>query len=319
METKRILKIAWRGAACLILLVVIALGVAWIYIDRIAAKMVTTGVRTVGEVDCKLDDMSVSLIRGRVYLSGLAIGNPAKFPQTEMFRLGEATLEVGVGSVFDQPLHVEILEIHEPFVRWEAGWGGTNIRAFLSTIERNLASEHSDDSPEAEPVRLVIDRLVIRDATVQIGSGIHTSGVSIPLQTVELSNIRGRDGRGVTAGELTGILVFELARRGAIRFDIDVSDLAPAAFAKRMESVAGSIAGVTGRAAKVVAGAATQAADTVVDAGGKAAGAVAGAATQAADTVVGAGGKAVGAVGGAGHKAVGAVKDLIGSSDDGDE
>jgi len=190
-----------------------------------------------------------------------------------MFRLGEATIDVGVSSVLDRPLRIEMLEIVDPFVRIDLGFGGSNIKKFLGNIERNTpASDEKPVDDDEAPLRIIVDRLVIRDAKVKIGSGVGEAGLPIPLATIELENIRGDDGQGVTAGELTGMIVTELVRRGAI--DLNLDDLVPKEFARRMGSIAGSIGSASVEAVGTVGATGVKAAEAGAKAGAEAAGAV---------------------------------------------
>jgi hypothetical protein len=259
MNRKRAVKIVGYSVGGLIATVLILLIVVWVYIDSIAAKALTSGVETLGEVPCTLDDMSVSLVRGRVSMKGLTIKNPPKFPESDMFRLGEATVDVGVSSVLDRPLHIETLEIREAYVRIDLGLGGSNIKTFLGNIERNSPTGAAPDKPADDkadqPLRIVVDRLVIEDAKVKIGSGFSKAGVPVSLATVELANITGDNGQGVTSGELTGMIIGELVRRGAIKINLDLDELVPKEFVKRMGSIAGSIGSAGVDAVKDVGGA----------------------------------------------------------------
>ena len=53
----------------IVLLLVIAAVVLWIYIDRVAAAALTRGVEYAGDVKCEVADVSVSLLSGRIGIS----------------------------------------------------------------------------------------------------------------------------------------------------------------------------------------------------------------------------------------------------------
>jgi len=213
-----------RIVLVVVLVVILGLVALWMYIDRVAAAALTRGVEYAGEVPCKVEKVSVSLLGGSVGVKGLAIRNPKDFPEADMFALQQADVKVRTRSLWNQPVHVETLEIVQPLVRLEGGLGKSNVQVFLSNVKRKVGGEAGPaEKPEGEPTRLIVDRLLLKDATVQFGSGISSASIaSVKLKTVEMVDIRGRDGKGVTSGELAAKIVYELVRRGAIEGDFDL-------------------------------------------------------------------------------------------------
>lgn len=214
-----------RIVLVLVLVVILGLVALWIYIDRVAAAALIRGVEYAGDVPCRVDKVSVSLLGGSVGVKGLAIRNPKGFPEADMFAIQRADVKVETRSLWNQPVHVEKLEIIQPLVRLEGGLGKSNVQVFLSNVKSKVGGDKAgpEEKPEGEPTRLIVDRLLLQDATVQFGSGVSSvSIVSVKLKTVELADIRGRDGKGVTSGELAAKIVYELVRRGAIEGDFEL-------------------------------------------------------------------------------------------------
>jgi len=210
--------------ALLVVLVVIAAVVAWIYIDHLAAVALTSGIKHIGEVDCTVRDTSVSLLTGRIRIDDLVIKNPKGYTDGEMFAVKRAKLKVRLGSLWNQPVHVLHLEVTAPVVNVQAGPGGANVRVFMENVRRKLPTE-----PEKPPTRMVIDKLVIEQATVRIGSGITGRElVEVALsEPIELTGIRGKDGKGVTSGELAAIILLDLVYRGTLKGNVDFTALLP--------------------------------------------------------------------------------------------
>ncbi len=220
--------------AVLALLIVIAAIVLWLYIDHAAAKALTEGVTYAGDVPCKVDSVRVSLLSGRIGVDGLALGNPRGFPQADMFTLGHAELAARIGSFWDPPLHIRRLEVIHPIICVEAGPGGTNVAVFLDNVKKKFGEEE----PAREQKRLLVDRLLVRDATVRIGSGIGPGSLlTVKLEAVELEKIHGRDRKGVTTGELAAAIVLELVRRGVIKGNINLKNVIPTDVIKGMDTI----------------------------------------------------------------------------------
>ncbi len=221
----------------LVVLAVVAGVVALLYVDHIAAAAITNGVEYVGEVRCTVDEVDVSILSGSVGIRELRIMNPSGYPEAAMFSLGRAKLEVRTRSLWNQPLHVRQLEIVKPLVRVEAGPGGSNVRVFLRAVQSKLGADQQKQE-KSPPTRLRIDKLLLQDATVQIGSGLTRRELAeITLATVEISDIRGEADQGVTPGELAARIVFELVRAGAVKGNLDFSNLIPPELVKGLDTL----------------------------------------------------------------------------------
>ena len=200
----------------LLVLVTAAAVVAWIYIDHLAAAALITSIEYLGEVECTVRDVSVSLLTGRIRIDGLVIRNPPGYASGELLTVERADLHVRLGSLWNQPVHVLRLEVAKPVVRVEAGRSGANVRVFLENVRRKIAVD-----PDDPPTRMWVDKLVIREASVRIGSGITGPDLANVALTgpVEMTEIRGPNGKGVTSGELAAMVLFEVSCRGDIAED----------------------------------------------------------------------------------------------------
>ena len=223
-------------------------------LDRAAAAALTRGVTYVGEVPCEVRKVGVSLVGGRVEVSELAVGNPPGYAKADMFSLERADVKVRIGSLLGGPVHVRNLEIIKPRIRIEAGPGGSNVKVFLDTVARNVGAPEPKE--EAEPTRLIVDRLVIRDATIEFGLGISPRGVPTTLQTVELPPVRGDNGEGVTPGELASMIVRQLVEKGVVQvhLDADLEKVLPKGAADRVAKEIEAAGTAAGKAVEKVRG-----------------------------------------------------------------
>lgn len=116
------------------------------------------------------------------------------------------------------------------------------MAVFLGNVKGKTGA---DDEPSARQERVLVDRLLIKDAVVRIGSGIGPpSLLDVELETVELKDIHGRDGRGVSTGELAAVIVLELVRRGVIKADLDIKKVVPIEVIKGVDAVVRSAGNV---------------------------------------------------------------------------
>ncbi|MFW6155284.1 MAG: hypothetical protein ACOC95_08715 [Planctomycetota bacterium] len=235
---KKPVKIIGGIAGGLLVVLVLVVAVVWIYLDTIAARAIVTSIETTGEVPASVDDVSLSVFRGRMGIDDLVLGNPRGFPEATMFRVDRAEVDVELGSLFGDPIHVETLEVRAPFVRVDAGLKGTNVQAFLANIrEKAGAPPERREAPPTEPTRLIVDHLLIRDAQVSLGAGFTRAEVTATLPTVELTDIRGEKGRGVTPAQLAAVIVVELVKQGAGKLDVNLGDLIPADLVEGIQAI----------------------------------------------------------------------------------
>lgn len=90
-----------RVLVVLVLLLIIGIVVAWLYVDHLAAKVLTGGIRYAGEVPCEVDSVGVSLLSGSVRVDELTVGNPRVWPRRHVHpRPGRG---VGAGRLFLEP------------------------------------------------------------------------------------------------------------------------------------------------------------------------------------------------------------------------
>ncbi len=217
----KLLKSVLIVLAALVLVAILLLNV----LDSVAAAALTKSVQKVGEVDCQVEEVNISILGGSVGVRDLKIANPKGYPEVSMFSLHRADVQVSVRSLMGQPVHIKKLEIIKPRIRVEAGVGGSNIKVFLDTVKKNVGAEAEEPAPgekePAEPIRLVVDRLLIEDATIEFGSGISSLALPVTLQTVELPPVTGENGQGVTPGELVSMIVEELVSKGVVQVRVD--------------------------------------------------------------------------------------------------
>ncbi len=209
-----------RLAALLIVLLIVALVAGWVYIDHVAAKALTEAVEYAGDAPCAVGAVDVSLVAGSIAVSDLTVGNPAGYEPGEMFHVRRALLEVDVGTLWTPPVRVRRLEIIAPAVRIVGKDGRSNLAAFLDNVRAK-----TDAGPGT---RLLVDRVVIDGARVQIGRGLSGRGlIAVELERFELVDLHGPDGRGMTAGELMAKIIFECAWRGATKAELKLDSILP--------------------------------------------------------------------------------------------
>ena len=136
-------------------------------------------------------------------------------------------------TIKNGPVQVNLLEIDRPVVRLQPGQGGSNVLVFLQTIQGKFAPSTKPSTP---PMRIRVNRLVIRNAALNVCYANAPEG-KVPIPLIELENVFGPDGAGLTSAELSGTIICEMVRRGAAQGDINIAQLLPPEAALAMEAM----------------------------------------------------------------------------------
>jgi hypothetical protein len=195
-----------------------------LYVDRAMGDAVRRGLDCANPGKVRLDSASVTLWGGSIELCGLTLGNPPGYSSRTMLSLDRATLKVRPGTLLSKRIEVEHMALERPAIRVEVGAGRSNVHVFLANAQANWAAGAT--MPFNKDARLLVDRLTIRGGRMIVATPDGNTR-SIPLQGIELTNLHGRDDRGIDNTELLASVVCELTRQGAIEGQIDIYALIP--------------------------------------------------------------------------------------------
>lgn len=145
-------------------------------------------------------------------MRGLRIGAPLGFAR-DVARAEAIELSVDPATLADPVVHIRRIVLSGPDIAYEQGRSGANLEALQRNVRRYIG-EASAESRSAK--RFIVDRLVIRDAQLTYIplSGVSSAAATMRLPDITLRDIGKRRG-GVTAGELSGIIVDALIARTA--------------------------------------------------------------------------------------------------------
>jgi hypothetical protein len=175
------MKLLTRGVVVLLALVVVAIGAIWFSLGHIVRKAVETeGTRSL-RLATTLDLATVSLIGGKLGLHGLAIASPRGFSAAKMLEAGKVGVNVRYGELRKEPIHVQALTIDKPRLVIEQSGGALNFRKAMELLPAS--------DPDKPPMKLVIDRLDVKDAQVVVRPGLpgleHEIVVPVPALTLK--------------------------------------------------------------------------------------------------------------------------------------
>ena len=274
----------------LAVVVCIALGTVWIYVDEIVGGAIQRGGSAALGVDVSVDFVRLSPFDGKLRLNGLDIANPPGFDSSRFLRVGSGRIAADLGTVEEEVVEVPLIAMEDVDVFLDREKHQTNYGQILENVKRFEASDdtQSDDSEQRYVVRLVqIQNVTARVEWSKVASDRTALKAVIP--EIEFRDLGAENGRGVTMAEITGIFTKALLASIA-RYGVNL----PSAVRDGLEVGLSGVAVVTG---VVVKGAGTALVDVTAGVVGGIAGEKAGSKVQ-----------------GAGSYAVGGVRDFVGGA-----
>jgi len=174
-----------------------------------AQRIVKTAVTNIGPkimgVPVKLDNVQISLLRGRVILSNLAIGNPAGFKTDHSFKLDRFLIEFVPRSLLSKRIIIRNITIDSPDIMYEQTLSGNNfgkIGENLKGAQSNKQAKETAKSGQTLETKIEIDKILINTGMIHVTMpGMASSAVPIPLPPVQLTDI-GKDQGGASVEDV---------------------------------------------------------------------------------------------------------------------
>lgn len=173
-----------------------------------------------------LKGVDIDLAAGRGTIRGLRIANPEGFSSADAIQLESIAIALELGSLGDQPLRVEQIQVGTVRARLEMNERGqTNLDALRNRAEELAQSQPSasEISDPEEALRISIGEVEFAGGEI-LNQGLHTGGeeLTVPFAGLSLHKLGGA--RGQAPGEIgrqvflafTGRVIKTAAQRGVL-------------------------------------------------------------------------------------------------------
>jgi uncharacterized protein involved in outer membrane biogenesis len=202
-------KIVWGIGILALVLIVVAVLVVGVFLD----KIVKTGVETVGpkivQVPIKLDEIKLSLLTGSANVKGLVIGNPEGYKTPFAISVGTASVGVNPFTVLSGKIVVRSIVVDRPEITFEGGLSENNLGKIMDNVNAvaqagGPASANKTDAASKKPAKKIeVDDFLITGAKVHVSlTGFGGKEMTLPLPPIHLTNL-GKGSDGLTATDLT--------------------------------------------------------------------------------------------------------------------
>lgn len=211
-------------AACVLLgIMLIILVIALTNLGPILKKAVNTYGPRITKTDVTLDDVGVSLFKGRAALEDFSVGNPAGFQQPAALHVEAIELDLDEASILQNPVVIDLINVKSPEIHYEFKGKTDNLRELLRNVKESMGPADPADETGKSPKdkkRIFIKDFFLTNATL-VFSSTHLEGQAarVSLPDIHLEDVGGKGEGSVPAQVMAVILekIYEAVRSGAVR------------------------------------------------------------------------------------------------------
>jgi hypothetical protein len=276
-EANMVFKLLKWLVILVVVLVVVAVGAAYVLIDHACKTIVEKEGTAQLHVPTTVGSVSLGLISGSVGIKNFALGSPVGFTAPQMFSVGGLTVKTtGTRHLLDKPLHVTEILVDSPTMVVEQKGTQLNFKAMMDGLPSGGTS--SPATADQNPTRLVIDTLTINTPVVTIQpdpagtvSGLAGGGkgalgavmkaasgaadkelanklkpMTVQLQSLTLKNIGNADGKmkGVEIKDVATAVIQAMVAEAAKQHNLPLD---PALLSGNLDSVKSKLGGGAGQ------------------------------------------------------------------------
>lgn len=206
---KRFLK--WLVGIVVVLLIVLVIA-----LTVIGGHVIKIGVEKGGEfalqVPVHLKKASLSLISFKVELKELIVENPEGYKTPSAIEAGRIYVHAPIVQLVRAKPRIETILVEGPVITLEQGAMSSNLVDLMNNVQRFEKGE-SEDKPAKAEKKIVIGKIRISDAKVNLSTKI-SMGKSVPilLPPIELDELGGEDGQGITIAQAMALSLNEIVK-----------------------------------------------------------------------------------------------------------
>jgi len=207
-----------------ILVIIIVVALLLLGFELFGEHIIKVSIETAGtkalRVGVAIDELDLSIYRGRVELKGLAVDNPAGYEQKHLLELGKGEVKTRMKSLMSDKVEIESILLDGITIAIEQKGLNNNLKDVLNSLSK---AEGAPKEPAAEGKKLLVKDLKITNTTVkvkllpaQILPG-QADTVTLKLDPIEMKDL-GSDDKLTTAKLASEVMVAianSVARQGA--------------------------------------------------------------------------------------------------------
>ena len=139
--------IIFVAVGLLAVIVAVAL-IFFLFGDKLIEAAIETGGSKAMQVDVRLENISTSLLRGKVELNNLEIGNPKGYEHPSFMTIGYGHLDLNTGSLMSDTIEMDKIQFDNIKLIVEQKEDTNNLMQILDNLPK---SEPTESKPEDKP------------------------------------------------------------------------------------------------------------------------------------------------------------------------
>ncbi len=182
------------------------LGIVFLWLGNNVNELVKNAIEKYGSqmtgTKVRVASVTIKATRGVGIVRGLVVDNPPGFRTPYALKVGEISIKLDVASIAKPVVLIQKIAVSSPDLLYEKANGTTNFDAIRKNISENVRSSSGTAREQRNGKKLIVGRLVIRNAKVQASASFMKGRtISFGLPDIALNNI-GKSEGGVPPGEL---------------------------------------------------------------------------------------------------------------------
>jgi hypothetical protein len=188
-------KLLVRLVLAVVVLVVVAGVVGYLWLDTIAKEAVQRGGTYAMGVDTTVNKVSLRPFAGQLQMQGLNVANPKGFNGAHLMQTGTFELELVPGSLMDKTIVLKKFELNGLDMYIDQQMPRSNISVIMDNLKK-LGDEKPKDPKPSEGKNYRVDLITIRNvvAHVKVLAGPE---LTIKIPEIQLKNVTGDNAAGV--------------------------------------------------------------------------------------------------------------------------
>jgi hypothetical protein len=220
---KKLKKILLISSGIPVVLVIAAVVVVALSLDKIVKKSIETIAPQITQTPVTLDSVSISVFTGSVGVKGFVIGNPDGYKTPQAISVGKAVVSVVPSSVLAGKIIVHSIEVRSPEITFEGNpLGANNLSKLMDNVNAIAGgSQPVTNAPAksgaSKPVKkLQVDDFLITGAKVHVSlTGLVNREMTLPLPEIHLTGL-GAGSDGITPAQLTKEVLGQITKETLI-------------------------------------------------------------------------------------------------------
>ena len=185
-----------RLVLAVIVIVVVAGVVGYIYLDIIAKKAVETGGTYAMGVDTTVNKVSLRPFAGQLQMQGLKVANPKGFSGVHLMQTGTFELEMVPSSLMDKTILLKKFELDGLDMYIDQQMPQSNISVIMDNLKKLGSGEKPKEEKPSEGKNIRVDLITIRNVVAHVKVLVGPE-LTIKIPEIQLKNVTGDNAAGV--------------------------------------------------------------------------------------------------------------------------